>query len=66
MWRVVLLLWTILAPTIAGIAITVILAMGSAPASQQMRWIVIATVLGAVVALPVSALVAKAITRRMA
>ncbi len=65
MWRVVILLWVILAPTLAGIAVMAILAMPSM-AGQAMKWIPILALGGAIVALPVSAAIAKVITGRMA
>ncbi len=65
MWRVVILLWVILAPTIAGLAVMVVLGT-PALSGQAMKWIPIVAVLGAIVAIPVSAVVAKMITSRMA
>jgi hypothetical protein len=65
MLRVALLVWIMLGTTLAGIAVMVVLATPSlsADAKSFIPW---AAAIGAVVALPISYVVAGMITRRMA
>lgn len=65
MWRVTILVWVILAPTLAGVLVMAILTMPSM-ARELMKWIPIVAATGAIVALPISALVARMITKRLA
>ncbi len=51
MWRVVLLCWVFLAPTLAGVLILVTLLI-PALAPELGRWILYAALAGAVIAIP--------------
>ncbi len=58
MWRVVLLCWVFLAPTLAGVLILVTLLI-PALAPELGRWILYAALAGAVIAIPASFAFAK-------
>ncbi len=58
MWRVVLLCWVFLAPTLAGVLILVTLLI-PALAPELGRWILYAALAGAVIAVPASFAFAK-------
>ena len=65
MWRVALLCWVFLAPTVAGVLILVTLLI-PALAPQLGTWIVYAAILGAILAIPVSIVFAKSQARGLA
>jgi hypothetical protein len=69
MVKLMFLLWVIIAPTIAGIAVVGILASASpitgGASITQGTMILIASLVGILVALPISFFVAKAINRRI-
>lgn len=62
MSRVALIVWTIAAPTLAGIMILVVVAVPSLEV-QAMKWIAPAAGIGAVIAVPVSIVIAKMIEK---
>ena len=53
MWRVVLLCWVFIAPTLAGVLILVTLLV-PALAPDLGRWIVLSAIAGAILAIPAS------------
>lgn len=63
MFRLSILIWIIAGTTLAGIAVTVVLLIPSIQ-GQQMKYIPIAAAIGAILAIPVSLMAAKAIRSR--
>jgi hypothetical protein len=61
MFKVGMLVWIVLATTLAGLAVTVVLVVPSLNA-QAMKFIPIAALIGAVVAIPFSLMIAKRLT----
>ncbi len=53
MWKVVVLFWVVLAPTLAGILLLAVL-MVPALQMEAGKWILIAAITGFVIAIPVS------------
>ncbi len=61
MFKVGILVWIVLATTLAGLAVTVVLVVPSLNA-QAMKFIPIAAAAGVVVAIPFSLMIAKRLT----
>ena len=61
MFKVGILVWIVLATTLAGLAVTVVLVVPSLNA-QAMKLIPIAALIGTVVAIPLSLMIAKRLT----
>jgi hypothetical protein len=61
MFKVGILVWIVLATTLAGLAVTVVLVVPSLNA-QAMKFIPIAALAGTIVAIPLSLMIAKRLT----
>lgn len=66
MWRLALLLWVIGGTVLAGILVTVVLLVPAWSGALAIKYIPIAALIGALVAIPISVGAAKAISARTA
>lgn len=66
MWRLAILLWVIGGTVLAGILVTVVLVVPAWSGALAIKYIPIAALIGAVVAIPAAIVAAKAIAARTA